>query len=108
MLILQEPIGVRHVATDVETVISEPLLKARDCDRRVLVRQSVDKAEFQDSSVEKILKLLFNPLWNLQNFFRHSRYVCFILSTSPQSFDECFIFTFDGVFVCLFYTLNLL
>ena len=43
-----------------ETVISEPLLKARDCDRRVLVRQSGDKAEFQDSSVEKILKLLFN------------------------------------------------
>ena len=43
-----------------ETVISEPLLKARDCDRRVLVRQSADKAEFQDSSAEKILKLLFD------------------------------------------------
>lgn len=27
---------------------------------QVIVRQSVDKAEFQDSSVEKILKLLFN------------------------------------------------
>ncbi|KAG5248419.1 cullin-associated NEDD8-dissociated protein [Salix suchowensis] len=28
--------------------------------KEVIVRQSVDKAEFQDSSVEKILKLLFN------------------------------------------------
>lgn len=27
---------------------------------QVIVRQSVDKAEFQDSSVEKILNLLFN------------------------------------------------
>ena len=27
---------------------------------QVIVRQSVDKAEFQDFSVEKILKLLFN------------------------------------------------
>ena len=27
---------------------------------QVIVRQSVDKAEFQDSTVEKILKLLFN------------------------------------------------
>ena len=35
-------------------------MKARDCDRRVHARESVDKAEFQDSSVEKILKLLFD------------------------------------------------
>lgn len=30
------------------------------CISQVIVRQSVDKAEFQDSSVKKILKLLFN------------------------------------------------
>ncbi|KAF2294079.1 hypothetical protein GH714_007350 [Hevea brasiliensis] len=36
------------------------ILKDDSSANSVIVRQSVDKAEFQDSSVEKILKLLFN------------------------------------------------
>ena len=89
---------------------------------QVIVRQSVDKAEFQDSSVEKILKLLFNHCESDEEGVRNVVAECLgkialiepsklvpalkvfdqmNLLISPQAFDEFFIFTFDGgAFVC--------
>ena len=92
---------------------------------QVIVRQSVDKAEFQDSSVEKILKLLFNHCESDEEGVRNVVAECLgkialiepsklvpalkvfdqiNLLTSPQAFDEFFIFTFDGV-VCVCFIL---
>ncbi|KAH1265091.1 Cullin-associated NEDD8-dissociated protein 1 [Glycine max] len=48
----------------------------------VIVRQSVDKAKFQESSVEKILNLLFNHCES------EEERVCNVRTTSPSAFTR--------------------
>ena len=92
---------------------------------QVIVRQSVDKAEFQDSSVEKILKLLFNHCESDEEGVRNVVAECLgkialiepaklvpalkvidqmTLLTYPQAYDESSIFTSDGgVYLCFLF-----
>ena len=65
---------------------------------QVIVRQSVDKAEFQDFSVEKILKLLFNHCESDEEGVRNALAILMFSFAELQYFH--FIVIYYSAFMC--------